>query len=110
MERFSGQVPRTFEELESLPGVGHKTASVVMSQCFGHPAFAVDTHVHRLSTRWGTSMSQHHELQLSHRTLMLGAVSFVLPELWQDYQKAKTLIEFSAIRKEERRVGKEKDR
>jgi endonuclease III len=53
VERFNGQVPRTFEELESLPGVGHKTASVIMSQCFGHAAFAVDTHVHRLALRWG---------------------------------------------------------
>ena len=46
------QVPRTFEELETLPGVGHKTASVVMSQAFGHPAFPVDTHIHRLAQRW----------------------------------------------------------
>ena len=52
-ERFGGQVPQTFEELESLPGVGHKTASVVMSQAFGHPAFPVDTHIHRLAQRWG---------------------------------------------------------
>lgn len=48
-----GQVPNTFEELESLPGVGHKTASVVMSQAFGVPAFPVDTHIHRLAQRWG---------------------------------------------------------
>ena len=47
------RVPRTFEELENLPGVGHKTASVVMSQGFGFPAFAVDTHIHRLAQRWG---------------------------------------------------------
>jgi endonuclease-3 len=46
------QVPRTFEELETLPGVGHKTASVVMAQAFGHPAFPVDTHIHRLAQRW----------------------------------------------------------
>lgn len=50
-----GQVPRTFEALEELPGVGHKTASVVMSQAFGEPAFAVDTHIHRLAARWGLS-------------------------------------------------------
>jgi endonuclease-3 len=50
-----GQVPRTFEALEALPGVGHKTASVVMSQAFGEPAFAVDTHIHRLAGRWGLS-------------------------------------------------------
>jgi endonuclease-3 len=50
-----GAVPRTFAELEALPGVGHKTASVVMSQAFGEPAFAVDTHIHRLAARWGLS-------------------------------------------------------
>jgi endonuclease-3 len=48
-------VPRTFEELEALPGVGHKTASVVMAQAFGVPAFPVDTHIHRLGFRWGLS-------------------------------------------------------
>jgi endonuclease-3 len=50
-----GEVPQTFEELEALPGVGHKTASVVMAQAFGHPAFPVDTHIHRLARRWGLS-------------------------------------------------------
>ncbi|MDZ4771828.1 MAG: endonuclease III [Planctomycetota bacterium] len=55
VERHQGQVPRTFEELEALPGVGHKTASVVMAQAFGVPAFAVDTHIHRLAERWGLS-------------------------------------------------------
>jgi endonuclease-3 len=54
-ERHGGQVPRTFEELEALPGVGHKTASVVMSQAFGVPAFPVDTHIHRLAWRWKLS-------------------------------------------------------
>lgn len=54
-ERFDGMVPQTFEALESLPGVGHKTASVVMSQAFGKPAFPVDTHIHRLAHRWGLS-------------------------------------------------------
>ena len=53
MKNHSGKVPQTFEELEKLPGVGHKTASVVMSQGFGHSAFAVDTHIHRLAQRWG---------------------------------------------------------
>ena len=53
LEKHNGKVPKTFEELESLPGVGHKTASVVMSQGFGYPAFAVDTHIHRLAQRWG---------------------------------------------------------
>ena len=52
---YGGEVPRSFEELESLPGVGHKTASVVMSQAFGIPAFPVDTHIHRLAQRWGLS-------------------------------------------------------
>ena len=55
LEIHNGKVPRTFEELEKLPGVGHKTASVVMSQGFGYPAFAVDTHIHRLAQRWGLS-------------------------------------------------------
>ena len=53
IDKFNGEVPSTFEELEQLPGVGHKTASVVMSQGFGIPAFAVDTHIHRLAQRWG---------------------------------------------------------
>lgn len=52
VERHGGTVPRTFEELEALPGVGHKTASVVMAQAFGVPAFPVDTHIHRLAQRW----------------------------------------------------------
>ena len=51
--KHHGKVPRTYEELEKLPGVGHKTASVVMSQGFGYPAFPVDTHIHRLAQRWG---------------------------------------------------------
>lgn len=55
VEVHGGQVPRTLEELETLPGVGHKTASVVMVQAFGEPAFPVDTHVHRLAARWGLS-------------------------------------------------------
>lgn len=55
VERHAGKVPRTFEELEALPGVGHKTASVVMSHAFGQPAFPVDTHIHRLAERWGLS-------------------------------------------------------
>ena len=53
LEKHNGKVPSTFEDLEKLPGVGHKTASVVMSQGFGYPAFAVDTHIHRLAQRWG---------------------------------------------------------
>ena len=53
LEEHGGKVPKSFKELEKLPGVGHKTASVVMSQGFGVPAFAVDTHIHRLAQRWG---------------------------------------------------------
>ena len=53
VEKYKGKVPKTYEELEQLPGVGHKTASVVMSQGFGFPAFPVDTHIHRLAQRWG---------------------------------------------------------
>ena len=53
VKKFKGKVPESFEELEKLPGVGHKTASVVMSQGFGHQAFPVDTHIHRLAQRWG---------------------------------------------------------
>jgi endonuclease-3 len=52
IEKYKGEVPQTFEALEELPGVGHKTASVVMSQAFGVPAFPVDTHIHRLAVRW----------------------------------------------------------
>jgi endonuclease-3 len=55
VESNAGQVPQSFEELEALPGVGHKTASVVMAQAFGVPAFPVDTHIHRLAARWGLS-------------------------------------------------------
>ena len=53
VERYNGRVPRSFADLEELPGVGHKTASVVMSQGFGYPAFPIDTHIHRLAQRWG---------------------------------------------------------
>ena len=53
IEKHSGKVPKNFKDLENLQGVGHKTASVVMSQGFGHPAFPVDTHIHRLAQRWG---------------------------------------------------------
>ncbi len=53
IKKYKGKVPKTFEQLEQLPGVGHKTAGVVMSQGFGQPAFPIDTHIHRLSQRWG---------------------------------------------------------
>ncbi len=55
VQQHGGEVPRSFEELEALPGVGHKTAGVVMVQAFGEPAFPVDTHIHRLAARWGLS-------------------------------------------------------
>jgi endonuclease III len=61
VEQHGGRVPRTFEELEELPGVGHKTASVVMTQAFGMPAFPVDTHIHRLAQRWGLSNGRNVE-------------------------------------------------
>ncbi len=59
MEKHAGKVPESFEALEALPGVGHKTASVVMSQAFGWPAFPVDTHIHRLAARWGLSSGKN---------------------------------------------------
>ncbi len=59
VEKHGGQVPQTFEELEALPGVGHKTASVVMAQAFGVPAFPVDTHIHRLAQRWGLTSGRN---------------------------------------------------
>jgi endonuclease-3 len=59
VERHGGRVPRSFEELEALPGVGHKTASVVMAQAFGVPAFPVDTHIHRLARRWKLSPAKN---------------------------------------------------
>jgi len=58
VDDYGGEVPRDIEELEKLPGVGHKTASVVMSQAFGEPAFPVDTHIHRLAKRWGLSKAK----------------------------------------------------
>ena len=61
VEKYDGEVPNTFEELEALPAVGHKTASVVMTQWFGVPAFPVDTHIHRLAYRWGLSNGKNVE-------------------------------------------------
>jgi len=58
-DTHGGKVPQSFEELEALPGVGHKTASVVMAQAFGVPAFPVDTHIHRLATRWGLTSGKN---------------------------------------------------
>ena len=59
VERYDGIVPENMNKLEELPGVGHKTASVVMSQGFGHPAFPVDTHIHRLAQRWGLTKGKN---------------------------------------------------
>jgi endonuclease-3 len=61
VEKHGGQVPRTLQELEELPGVGHKTAAVVMNQAFNLPAFPVDTHIHRLAARWGLSSGRNVE-------------------------------------------------
>ena len=61
LDKHKGQVPNTLEELEKLPGVGHKTASVVISQGFGKPAFPVDTHIHRLAQRWGLTSGKNVE-------------------------------------------------
>ena len=61
LDKFDGEVPATFEDLEALPGVGHKTASVVMTQAFGVPSFPVDTHIHRLAYRWGLSSGKNVE-------------------------------------------------
>jgi endonuclease III len=61
VERHGGEVPRTFEDLEALPGVGHKTASVVLAQAFRTPAFPVDTHIHRCAGRWGLSRARNVE-------------------------------------------------
>ncbi|MCB0483644.1 MAG: endonuclease III [Flavobacteriales bacterium] len=75
-ERYEGRVPDNFEALESLPGVGHKTASVVMSQVFGIPAFPVDTHIHRLMYRWG--LSDGKSVEVTERD----AKRLFLRELW----------------------------
>jgi len=61
VERHQGEIPKSFEALEALPGVGHKTASVVMAQAFNEPAFPVDTHIHRLAMRWGLSSGKNVE-------------------------------------------------
>jgi endonuclease-3 len=59
VDQYNGEVPENMDALETLPGVGHKTASVVMSQGFGHPAFPVDTHIHRLAQRWGLTKGKN---------------------------------------------------
>ena len=59
IQKYNGKVPKTFDDLEQLPGVGHKTAGVVMSQGFGYPAFPIDTHIHRLAQRWGLTSGKN---------------------------------------------------
>ena len=61
LERHQGEIPNTFEDLEALPGVGHKTAGVVLAQAFGIPTFPIDTHIHRLASRWGLSNGKNVE-------------------------------------------------
>ena len=75
---YDGDVPDTFEELEDLPGVGHKTAGVVMAQAFGHPAFPVDTHIHRLAARWGLSNGSN--VERTERDLK----KLFAPDTWND--------------------------
>jgi endonuclease-3 len=76
VEEHRGEVPRSFEALEALPGVGHKTASVVMAQAFGVAAFPVDTHIHRLAARWG--LSDGHSVERTERDLK----ALYAPEHW----------------------------
>lgn len=78
VKRHGGAVPRSFEELEALPGVGHKTASVVMSQAFGIPAFPVDTHIHRLAQRWGLTSGR--SVEQTERDLK----ALFPPESWNE--------------------------
>jgi len=76
VDRHAGKVPQSFEALEDLPGVGHKTASVVMAQAFGVPAFPVDTHIHRLAERW--RLSDGHSVEKTERDLK----KLYAPEYW----------------------------
>jgi endonuclease III len=76
LDLYEGKVPESFEALEALPGVGHKTASVVMSQAFGHPAFPVDTHIHRLAWRW--QLSNGKNVEQTEKDLK----RLFAPELW----------------------------
>jgi len=76
VEKYDSVVPDNFEALEELPGVGHKTASVVMAQSFGHPAFPVDTHIHRLAARWG--LSDGKSVEKTERDLK----KLFVPESW----------------------------
>ena len=79
IDKFSGQVPQDIDDLEKLPGVGHKTASVVISQGFGIPAFPVDTHIHRLAQRWGLTKGKNvvHTETVSYTHLTLPTTPYV---------------------------------
>jgi len=94
IENHAGKVPKTFEELEKLPGVGHKTASVVMSQGFGYPAFPIDTHIHRLAQRWGLTNGKNvvqTEKDLKRLFPKKNWEQITSPNnlLWQEYCKAR---------------------
>ena len=96
VEKYHGRVPKTFEELEKLPGVGHKTASVVMSQAFGYPAFPVDTHIHRLAQRWGLTNGKNvvqTEKDLKRLFPKKVGINFICKLfLWREYCKAERLL------------------
>ena len=94
VEKYNGKVPNTYVELEQLPGVGHKTASVVMSQGFGFPAFPVDTHIHRLAQRWGLTNGKNvvqTEKDLKKFFLKNIGISLHLQIIWygREYCKAR---------------------
>ena len=88
VKKFQGRVPRTYSDLEQLPGVGHKTASVVMSQGFGYPAFPVDTHIHRLAQRWGLTSGKNvvqteKDLKKLSSTLHItSTIAFPIPKIF----------------------------
>lgn len=87
VEEFNGEVPRTLEELESLPGVGRKTASVILSQAFGTPAFPVDTHIHRLALRWGLSKDEKNATKVQEDLCKLFPV-----EAWHNVGSLRQMI------------------
>ena len=100
LEKHNGQVPKTFNELEKLPGVGHKTASVVMSQGFGYPAFAIDTHIHRLAQRWGLTNGKNvtqteKDLKNLFPKKKLEQTSSTNYLLWQRILQSKKLLWFN---------------
>ena len=90
VNEHGGEVPADFESLEALPGVGHKTASVVMAQAFGVPAFPVDTHIHRLATRWGLTNGKSVEKTEEDLKKVLDSLDSVWVVLWVEEGKTKT--------------------